>query len=427
MVKPLHRKHITPPTRCHAMMTHPPGHWRVCKPIMAEHWDAFNQAHPRSRTSYSDGLVAKRLAGGNPEQRGSVADRCLQGGQGTHRGAMSCPSSLCWRCAKVSVDHGVSQASTMLHAGVIARHLILTVPAMCRTTFAHNATVVLCALRRCGVQCLEDVWSAGRGTTLHGGDSAVLHTHGRHGHSHPHRLLSATRGGSEGPGERWEPRHALPYALLRRPWQWHRLSRWRQTRETDAVHQVVAGGLRQDPNGWVTHVPKGQGPSPSQSLARSVAPDVVSPPLAVRRLDRSDGERVTDHDRSHRTERVERETVAVDTLSGRMVHHPVPQGFKRLRSDGVPATKTCAKGKSLMHDALAKVEGVVQGAVQIMARLTSRPRYEQSTGRDPLMCPHCRGEMGVWRLWHPTYGVIDDEGEVIKRGTYASTAQRAGP
>jgi hypothetical protein len=26
-----------------------------------------------------------------------------------------------------------------------------------------------------------------------------------------------------------------------------------------------------------------------------------------------------------------------------------------------------------------------------------------------------------------TYGVIYDEGEVIKRGTYASTAQRAGP
>ena len=35
--------------------------------------------------------------------------------------------------------------------------------------------------------------------------------------------------------------------------------------------------------------------------------------------------------------------------------------------------------------------------------------------------------MGIWRIWHPTYGVIYDEGEVIKRGTYASSAQRAGP
>jgi len=70
---------------------------------------------------------------------------------------------------------------------------------------------------------------------------------------------------------------------------------------------------------------------------------------------------------------------------------------------------------------------VVKGAVQIIARLTYRQRYEQSTGRDPLVCPYCQSEMGIWCIWHPTYGVIYDEGAVIKRGTYASNAQRAGP
>ena len=70
---------------------------------------------------------------------------------------------------------------------------------------------------------------------------------------------------------------------------------------------------------------------------------------------------------------------------------------------------------------------MVKGAVKIIARLTSRQRYEQSTGRDPFQCPHCQSEMEVWCIWHPTYGVIYDEGEVIKRGTYASTAPRAGP
>ena len=83
--------------------------------------------------------------------------------------------------------------------------------------------------------------------------------------------------------------------------------------------------------------------------------------------------------------------------------------------------------KEAMRAALAKVEGVVKGAVKIIARLTYRQRYAQSTGRDPCICPHGGHEMGVWRIWHPTYGVIHDEGEVIKRGTYASSAQRAGP
>ena len=99
----------------------------------------------------------------------------------------------------------------------------------------------------------------------------------------------------------------------------------------------------------------------------------------------------------------------------------------RIRYYGVQATKTFAKVKVLIREALAKIEGVVKGAVKIIARLTYRQRYAQSTGRDPLICPHCRGEMGVWRIWHPTYGVIHDEGEVIRRGTYASPAQRAGP
>ena len=140
-----------------------------------------------------------------------------------------------------------------------------------------------------------------------------------------------------------------------------------------------------------------------------------------------DGKRVTYHYRSHRTDRMEHETVEVATCIGRMVQHTVAKGFKRIRYYGVQATKTFAKVKVMIHAALAKVEGMVQGAVQIIARLTYRQRYKQSTGRDPLICPHCRHEMGVWRIWHPTYGVIYDEGEVIKRGTYAVTAQRAGP
>src|SRR5438105_14642751 len=201
----------------------------------------------------------------------------------------------------------------------------------------------------------------------------------------------------------------------------------RQTLKTDAVKRLVDTRFRKYPNGWVTKVQKGQVPSKYQSLARYVAKYVVSPPIAVRRIDRYDGERVTYHYRSHRTDRMECETVDVDTFIGRMIQHTMPKGFKRIRYYGVQATKTFAKVKGVIQAALAKVEGVVKGAVQIIARLTYRQRYAQSTGRDPCICPHCQSEMGVWRIWHPTYGVIYDEGEVIKRGTYAASAHRAGP
>jgi hypothetical protein len=62
-----------------------------------------------------------------------------------------------------------------------------------------------------------------------------------------------------------------------------------------------------------------------------VAKYVVSPPISVRRLDRYDGQRVTDHYRSHRTDRMAHETVDADTFIGRMMQQTMPQGFKRIR------------------------------------------------------------------------------------------------
>ena len=75
---------------------------------------------------------------------------------------------------------------------------------------------------------------------------------------------------------------------------------------------------------------------------------VVSPPISVRRIDRYDGEWVTYHYRSHRTDRMEHETVTVDTFIGRMVQHTMPKGFKRIRYAGVQATKTFAKVKVMI-------------------------------------------------------------------------------
>ena len=98
--------------------------WSVFQQIFADHWEAFQHAHPRYQTPYYDGLVAKMLACGNPEKIGYIEYRCLHCGQGKHLVAMSCKSSLCLRCAKVHVDNWVSQVSKVLHEGVIYWHIV---------------------------------------------------------------------------------------------------------------------------------------------------------------------------------------------------------------------------------------------------------------------------------------------------------------
>jgi Putative transposase len=333
--------------------------------------------------------------------------------------------------------------SQALHEGVIYRHIILTVPDLFRTPFSQNAELLLSALMRCGRQCLDDFYSEVRGKTLKGGYITVIHTHGRNGQYHPqgqsnprHDLhVIATSGGYDAQAESWEHLDFLPYDLLRHKWQWHLMKMLRRTLPSEMIEPLVQLCYKKYPKGLVCRVQKGKVPSQYQSLASYVAKYVASPPISVRRIDRYDGERVTYHYRSHRTARTEHEIVDVMTFIGRMIQHTMPKGFKRIRYYGVQvmsgvgltSTKTFAKVKAVIQRALAKVEGVVKGAVKIIARLNYRERYEKSTGRDPLICAHCRGEMGVWRIWHPTYGVVYDEGERIKRGTYESSAQRSGP
>jgi hypothetical protein len=192
------------------MLTAPSRDWRVFQQIFADHWEAFQHAHPRYQTLYYDGLVAKMLACGQPDKMGYVEYRCRQCGQGTHVVAMSCKSSLCLRCAKGYVDNWVSQVSQVLHAGVIYRHIILTVPAMFRMTFYQNAAVVWSAFMRCGAQCLDDFYGTVRGRALCGGSITVLHTHGRHGQYHPHLPVLAPSGGYDAPDARWEHLQYMP-------------------------------------------------------------------------------------------------------------------------------------------------------------------------------------------------------------------------
>jgi hypothetical protein len=401
--------------------------WSIFKQVFTEHWEGFTRAHPRYQTRYYDGLVEQMLECGNPDKMGYIESRCLRCGEGTHRVAMSCKSSLCLRCAKVYVDNWVSQVSTMLHEGVIYRHIVLTMPAMLRHTFYKRAKDVLSPFIRCGVRCLDDVWSRLSGQALKGGYIVVIQTHGRNGQYNPHLHIIATSGGWDAQGKQWRHLDYVPYRLLRKKWQWHLLTMLRQTVKTKAITRLVDACYTRYREGFVTHVQKGDVPARYQSLARYLAKYVVSAPISLRRIDRYDGQQVTYHYRSHTSERVEWETVAVYTFIGRMVQHVFPKGFQRIRYYGVQATKTFAKLKGLIQEALAKVKGIVSGAIQIIAPLTYRQRYQQSTGRDPLRCPHCQAEMGVWKIWHPKYGVIYDELEAMKRGKYASQEPRAAP
>jgi hypothetical protein len=123
-----------------------------------------------------------------------------------------------------------------------------------------------------------------------------------------------------------------------------------------------------------------------------------------------------DHQRGgQRTE----ETVSRETFIGRMVQHILPKGFQRIRYYGLQATCILKQVRerlmTVLQVAVQQVMEVLGGPIR---RQPYRMRMRATLGRDPLVCPRCGGDMWLWQVWHPQYGIIYDELERMKAGVY---------
>src|SRR5262249_58780369 len=147
-------------------------------------------------------------------------------------------------------------------------HVLFTLPHNLGPLALQNPRPLYGLLLRTVAQTLQDIARDPKHLGAEIGGFAVLHTWGQQLHHHPHLHLLATSGGYDAQGARWEHLEYLPYALLRRKWQWHLLSTLRKTLATDAIKQLVDRCFRTYPNGLVTHVQKGQVPAQYQSVAR---------------------------------------------------------------------------------------------------------------------------------------------------------------
>ena len=100
------------------------------------------------------------------------------------------------------------------------------------------------------------------------------------------------------------------------------------------------------------------------------------------------------------------------------MQHTFPKGFQRIRYYGLHATCKAKKVKGVLTALMVVLGRLIKGTYRIAVQKTYRARVLASTGRDPLRCMRCGGEMMLWKVWHPRYGVVYDELREIKRGRY---------
>ncbi len=351
---------------------------------------------------------------------------CMNCGRDIRRVAFICKSCFCLSCSKKYVDDFVSQVSKMLHPGVVYRHIVLTIPEQFRKIFyqQRHDDALLSAFMKCGHECLEDVVSTVRRLSLKIGNIVVVQPHGRSGHYNPHLHIIMTSGGVHTGLGQWFDLGYFKYEFIHKKWQYHLFRMIKSYFVSDEINQLVDKLWKMYPKGLVANVSKGSVPKRCKDLARYLARYVTSPSIAVRRIVNHDGNTVTYWYKDHKTKSKKLETVEVFTFIGRMVQHIMPKNFHRVRYYGLEATKTFRKWAKVIQRGVQKIGNVVKGAYQIVSSKKYRERYKEISGHDPMICHHCGGEMELWKIWHPKYGVLYDEYENLKTGKYESLPEQ---
>lgn len=387
--------------------------------IILNHWEGFKEKYPDYNKGQYEGVVQKMLGCGK-EEGGYSEYICLKCGQEYRRVSFTCKSSFCLSCAKLYVDDFVIQVSKVLHSGITYRHIILTIPAQLRIYFyrGRKNKSLLSALMRCGYECLEDMVSEIKRHGIKIGAIIVIQTHGRSGHYNPHLHIIITNGGINEKAGKWEGLNYFPYEVIHKKWEYHLLKMMKKEENTGEMKELIEELWKRYPKGLVANVSKGEVPERSKGLAKYLAKYLASPPISVRRIIRYDGKTVTYWYNEHESKRKKVETVDVYTFIGRMVQHILPKGFQRIRYYGLQATKTFLKWREVIKAGLKRIGSLVKGVYEVLSKKRYRERYKEVSGRDPMICKHCGVEMGLFRIWHPKYGVIYDELENIKAGKY---------
>jgi hypothetical protein len=397
------------------------------KEIFRVHWKSFQETFSRYGEDRYDEVVQKMLGCGDAKN-GYATYMCGECGGEQRRVPFSCKSCFCLSCAKVYTDQWAARVEAILFPGVAYRHTVLTVPDELRKYFYREARL-LSELMRVGVECLADTLRTVLRRPVEGGYILVLQTNGRSGSYNPHLHIIMTSGGRVPDGRgghSWVILRYFPYTILHKKWQYHLFRMLKERVPTREMQAKIDELYRNYPDGLVANIQKGEVPQRIRELAKYLAKYVVSPPISVRRIVSYDGKRVKYGYQDHKSGRRKMEEVEVFRFIGRMVQHILPKGMQRVRYYGLHAAAVYRK---IYHKvrAILPTDAAQCKETFTIGRKGYRQRVMETTARDPFICSRCGGELILWKIWHPSYGVIYDEEERLKSGQYERTERGRDP
>jgi len=109
------------------------------KQIFRDHWEPFQQSHPRYQERHVQTVIDNMLGCGTAEAGYTtyLCPHCLE----EKRVAFSCKSRFCLSCCKGYVDEWVAHIGRTLYEGVSYRHTVLTMPDALHLAFYRDRSL----------------------------------------------------------------------------------------------------------------------------------------------------------------------------------------------------------------------------------------------------------------------------------------------
>ena len=377
------------------------------KSIFSDHWKSIKlELSRRYESSHWKSIVesVEKMLSCREPSNGYAEYICTHCGT-KKRCAFTCKGRFCTSCGKKYTDEWVQRTVDEL-IDVPHRHVVFTIAEELRQVlFWHRC--LLKVMMDCAAKTALEVLQSQRSKAVPG-ILVVVHTFGRDLKFNPHVHVLITEGGLI--GGQWGPIPFLPYALLRKKWQYHLLTeikgRWAKSREDsrfiDRLFKENVQGFYVNGESQMTS---------SRYAARYIGRYMARPALAEHKVTGYNGQWVTFWYESHEEKRRVYRRLEVREFIGCLIDHIPLKGFKMVRHYGLYARRS--KGMAL--EILSKCRNFLQQSFTFLRAPAKvlvgwRQRLIQTFGQDPLLCPRCGEEMELWRIWHPRYGDIFDLG-----------------
>ena len=364
-----------------------------------DNWETYIKSGNYEIREVEKKEVEKMLSCRDPE-KGFSLYMCEKCGE-TKKVAHSCKSRICSTCGKKHADEWSEKINKELYA-VPYRHIILTVTDRLWPYFEGKSELQKLMLDTAAAVMKEIVRERnGKDKKAEPGIIMVLHPFGRDLKTNMHVHMLMTEGGLT-PDGKWLPMPYIDYKVIRKKWQYFILTALRKAMPRDnGIAKIIDWCFTERTNGFNIQA-KRRIEGKTKQAARYMARYVRHPAIADSRIIDYDTEKVTFvYEREGKRNIVEMDKYE---FIHNVIKHIPDKHFKMVRYYGIHSRRS----KKASRIAMDKLGLVVK---YIIKPFSWRKNVTEYTGKDPLKCEGCKGEMLLYKVvYRNTKGELKEYG-----------------